>query len=156
MKWLRDSLSLPAERSWMTVQATESESLIAPCGMDCGGCIGYLREKNKCPGCRSEEGPASKTCRKCIIRNCDQIVSNASGFCYECPDYPCRRLKNLDKRYRTKYHMSMLKNLESIRKKGLQAFVKQNTEKWTCAECGARLSVHREMCLECGVMIIFA
>ncbi len=26
--------------------------LIAPCGMNCGTCLGYLREKNKCVGCR--------------------------------------------------------------------------------------------------------
>ena len=27
--------------------------LIAPCGMDCGLCMGYLREKNTCGGCRA-------------------------------------------------------------------------------------------------------
>ncbi|MDD5456566.1 MAG: hypothetical protein PHV30_05985 [Candidatus Margulisbacteria bacterium] len=26
-------------------------ALIAPCGMNCAICLGYLREKNKCPGC---------------------------------------------------------------------------------------------------------
>ncbi len=25
-------------------------------------------------------------------------------FCFECESYPCKRLKALDKRYRTKYH----------------------------------------------------
>jgi len=132
-----------------------SEFLIAPCGMDCGGCIGYLREKNTCPGCMVGEGPTSKYCRECIIRNCPQIASNESGFCYECEKYPCPRLKRLDKRYRNKYHMSMLENLDAIKTKGLQAFVKQNTERWTCAECGARLSVHRVKCLECGAQIVF-
>ena len=29
--------------------------LIAPCGMNCGICYGYLREKNKCPGCRKRD-----------------------------------------------------------------------------------------------------
>ncbi len=27
-------------------------SLIAPCGMNCGICLAYLRTKNVCPGCR--------------------------------------------------------------------------------------------------------
>ena len=26
--------------------------LIACCGMNCNLCIGFLREKNKCPGCK--------------------------------------------------------------------------------------------------------
>jgi len=140
----------------MNIAPKNRESLIAPCGMDCGGCLGYLREKNHCPGCRLNIDPSSNYCRKCIIKNCDQIASNESGFCYECTKYPCTRLKNLDKRYRNKYHMSMLENLETIKSKGLKAFVKQNTQRWTCAECGARLCVHREQCPECGVTIVGA
>jgi hypothetical protein len=30
----------------------DENALIAPCGMNCGVCMAYLREKNKCPGCR--------------------------------------------------------------------------------------------------------
>lgn len=30
-------------------------SLIAPCGMNCSICMAYLREKNKCPGCRGND-----------------------------------------------------------------------------------------------------
>jgi len=29
-----------------------SEILIAPCGMNCGACIAFMRDKNNCPGCR--------------------------------------------------------------------------------------------------------
>ena len=32
---------------------TISTSLIAPCGMNCRLCLGQIREKNTCPGCRS-------------------------------------------------------------------------------------------------------
>ncbi len=130
------------------------ESLIAPCGMDCGGCLAYLRMKNRCPGCRIDGG-RPKSCQNCIIKNCDQIASNESGFCYECPKYPCARLKHLDKRYRTRYHMSMIANLESIRSIGPEAFAIRNNQKWTCTQCGARLSVHREQCLKCGVKIVY-
>ena len=28
------------------------KELIAPCGMNCGICKYYYREKDKCPGCR--------------------------------------------------------------------------------------------------------
>ena len=36
-------------------------------------------------------------------------------YCYECDGFPCARVKRLDKRYRTKYEMSMIENLEYIR-----------------------------------------
>lgn len=35
----------------MRAQVSFDKSLIAPCGMNCGTCIAYLRDKNKCPGC---------------------------------------------------------------------------------------------------------
>ena len=37
--------------------STESldATLIAPCGMNCGICVGHLREKNRCAGCNSDD-----------------------------------------------------------------------------------------------------
>jgi rubrerythrin len=59
-------------------------------------------------------------------------------------------MKNLDKRYRTKYGMSMFENLAFIKEYGLDAFIKYEEERWACPECGATLSVHRKECLNCG------
>jgi len=44
-------------------------------------------------------------------------------FCFECKKFPCDRLKHLDKRYRTKYHMRMIENLEILKKLGLKQFI---------------------------------
>ena len=85
--------------------------LIAPCGMNCGICHRYLRLKERCPGGRGEDVFKMPSCMHCIIKNCAYLVNTDSGFCYECAEYPCRRLKALDKRYRTKYGMSMIENL---------------------------------------------
>ena len=63
---------------------------------------------------------------------------------------PCRRLKDLDKRYRTKYHMSMMENLSHIMKWGLDVFVKSEEERWACSHCGEILSVHKKVCIHCG------
>ena len=109
-------------------------NLIAPCGMNCSLCIGHLREKNKCPGCR-EQGKKinskSSYIRKCIIKNCDVLKKNKWKFCSnKCEKFPCQRLKNLDKRYRTKYDMSMIENLEFIHKKGIRYFIKREKERW--------------------------
>jgi len=124
--------------------------LIAPCGMNCGICLGYLREKNRCPGCNGREELRPDYRVRCVIANCELRKATQTGFCYECPKYPCRRLKDLDKRYRTKYGMSMLENLEYIRLHGLAAFVAKEKERWRCLECGGVICVHRARCLACG------
>jgi hypothetical protein len=43
---------------------------------------------------------------------------------FSCASFPCARLTHLDKRYRTKYGMRMLGNLESIRKFGVRYFIR--------------------------------
>lgn len=125
-------------------------ALIAPCGMNCRLCLGYQREKNHCGGCRGDNASMPASCLKCIIRNCPVIQSNASGMCYECESFPCRRLKQLDKRYRTKYQMSMLENLEGIRLHGMEAFLLREESRWTCAKCGGIVCVHRTACPTCN------
>lgn len=124
--------------------------LIAACGMNCSICIGHLREKNKCPGCRITDAYESSCGRKCILRSCLIIKNNNWEFCSDkCEKYPCLRLKNLDKRYRTKYGMSMIENLKFIKDKGIEMFLESEQEKWKCEKCGTGLSVHRDNCLNC-------
>ena len=125
-------------------------SMIAPCGMNCSLCIGHIREKNRCEGCNGNEQSKPQSCRTCSIVVCEKRKASESGFCYDCPAYPCTRIKNLDKRYRTKYGMSMVENLAYIKENGLDAFLKHEEERWNCSECGATLSVHRTACVECG------
>lgn len=125
------------------------EALIAPCGMNCRLCMAYQREKNHCRGCRSDCCIAYKTTGGCIIKNCPVIQNNKSGFCYECVKFPCKRLKQLDKRYRTKYHMSMIENLVTIKEQGVEAFLQSEEKRWTCCVCGSIVCVHKEACLKC-------
>jgi hypothetical protein len=127
--------------------------LIAPCGMNCGICIAYLRKERKCPGCHEEDAHKPVTRERCVIRNCETIKLNQSKFCFECEEYPCKRLKQLDKRYRTKYSMSMIENLESIKEIGLNAFVENEKKRWHCSKCGGVICVHRGYCLHCAEMI---
>jgi len=123
--------------------------LIAPCGMNCGICLAYLRKERKCPGCRGVDTDKPITRSRCIIKNCEIIKQSRSGFCFECEKYPCRRLKQLDKRYRTKYSMSMIENLNSIKEIGLSTFLENEKERWHCAQCGGVICVHRGYCLQC-------
>jgi hypothetical protein len=87
---------------------------------------------------------------RCIIRNCETIKNNKSGFCFECEKYPCNRLKHLDKRYRTKYKMSMLENLENVKTIGVSAFYENERMSGRCAKCGGVICVHKGYCFSCG------
>jgi hypothetical protein len=125
-------------------------SLIASCGMNCGICRGYLREKKKCPGCRENNENKSISCVNCKIKNCDEINKNKLKFCFKCDKFPCERIKQMDKRYRTKYNMSTIENLENIKRFGLRQFIKNEKIKWACSSCGETICVHRRYCDNCG------
>jgi hypothetical protein len=124
-------------------------SLIAPCGMNCGTCIAFLRERNRCPGCRIYSADKAITVQRCIIKKCAFLENTTSKFCYECEKLPCKRLKQLDKRYRTKYRTSFLENLMTIKENGIDNFLAFESKRRTCSNCGSVLSVHRDKCLNC-------
>lgn len=123
-------------------------SLMAPCGMNCGICMAYLRPKNKCAGCLSKTGKIAGHCAVCSIRNCG-AKPKVSSFCFDCAKYPCARLKHLDKRYRTRYGMSMLDNLNAIQARGITAFMKKENTRWACGKCGKPVCVHNKTCYFC-------
>ncbi len=141
----------PASNKKFNTSVTFERSMIAPCGMNCGSCIGYMRPNNTCPGCRFVDQGKARV--NCVIRNCDLLKKVDSKFCFDCQKYPCRRLKQLDKRYRTRYNTSFLENLMMINQKGMDYFLVFETSRRKCPDCGATLSVHRDHCLACSKIL---
>jgi hypothetical protein len=131
----------------MNIINNTSPRLIAPCGMNCGICRAFLRDKNKCPSCRGSDKNKSTSCLRCRIMKC---TKRTGKYCFACVEYPCKRLKHLDKRYRTKYQMSMIENLDKIKKNGIRVFTKNETKRWTCSKCQGVVCVHGGECLVCG------
>ena len=125
-------------------------SLIAPCGINCGTCMAYLRVKNKCYGCRVDFDSKRKTCNECHIKNCEMLAKTASNLCYECEIFPCERMNHIDKRYRAKYRASLIQNLITVKEFGMAEFLGLEVIKWTCPNCGSTTSVHRGSCPECS------
>lgn len=133
------------------IQELKYQGLIAACGMNCGLCIGYLREKKPCGGCfKKDDLNKPDVCRSCAIVNCELLAKTESGFCYDCNKFPCSGLKRLDNRYRTKYNMSMIENLNFIKNYGMEKFLEKEQNKWTCKVCNSGISVHRDYCLNCN------
>ncbi len=125
-------------------------SLIAPCGINCGLCIVY-QEGHKCKGCNSTSEYKPKHCVTCSIKTCEKRIDLDSGYCYECQSFPCKVLKKLDRRYRSKYGVSVLDNLVDIKTQGNSRFLKSDNRDWTCPGCGLLYSMHRGKCLHCGM-----
>ena len=132
------------------------EILIAPCGMSCALCISYQAKQINL----NKQGFHRSYCEGCIPRgqnclfmsnSCEKMANGLVRFCYECSSYPCKRLKSLDKRYRTKYNMSMIENLDTIKEKGIDEFLRMQKEKWSCSDCGGTVCCHVGLCLNCDL-----
>lgn len=129
---------------------TVYRNLISPCGANCVICMGYLRSENSCPGCREDSNNKPNNCVRCSIKNCIELIEHNYIYCYECKKYPCKRLEHLDNRYKTNYNFSMINNLNYIREKGIDEFIKEDKKKWICEKCGGIICVHRGYCSNCG------
>ena len=132
------------------------EILIAPCGMNCAVCSGYLAGKHElkkqgvimpaCAGCR----PRGKLCAF-LKKRCPRLLEGAVTYCYECPEFPCRHLEHIDRRYRANYRMSLIGNLETIRERGMTVLLAEAEEQWRCPRCGGVICCHNGICFACGL-----
>ncbi len=132
------------------MNSLDNFSIVAPCGMNCGICVAYLREKNKCPGCRGDDSNKPVTRVRCKIKTCEGFRKENVKFCSDCENFPCENLNHLDNRYKNNYNMSMIENLENIKNFGLKKFLINEDAKWTCSACGGTICVHKGYCHSCG------
>jgi hypothetical protein len=63
-------------------------------------------------------------------------------------------LKDLDERYRTKYHLSMIENLNYIKENGIEQFLTKEEHKWKCETCDELICCHNGLCLNCQIDIL--
>ncbi|HXX54594.1 MAG TPA: DUF3795 domain-containing protein [Methanoregula sp.] len=130
--------------------------LVAPCGINCAVCSAYLARQHDlrkhgirmpyCAGCRAR----NKQCAL-LKKRCARIGEGSLRFCSGCPDFPCRQLAGLDRRYRDRYGLSPLANLAVIRDNGTAAFMDREEARWRCPSCGGTVSCHHGTCFDCGI-----
>jgi len=123
--------------------------------MNCALCSNYLAQKYNakqhgiqkkyCPGCR----PRGLNC--IFIKGCELIGEGRVKYCFECVQFPCKRLKEFDARYRKKYHMSMIENLKDIKELGIKTLLEHQARQWTCPNCGGAISCHDGFCYQCEI-----
>ena len=128
-------------------------AMIAPCGLNCSLCGRALAETDPCPGCNGPDENKPEFCRaRCGIILCRKRRENGYVYCDECPDYPCEDVLEKENRYTSQYPLyeSPGRNLRDIRALGMDRFLKNEREKWTCRECGQIIAVHTGVCSGCG------
>lgn len=121
--------------------------MFAPCGMNCKVCYKHCYHKKPCAGCLKSDEGKPEHCRKCKIK--DRIQEKKLCFCYECGDFPCKLIKNLERSYRKRYQASLIDHSIFVKEYGLEAFMKQQKERYTCVVCGGIISIHDRECREC-------
>lgn len=124
------------------------ETMFAPCGMNCIVCYKYCYTKKPCEGCFNSENGKPEHCRKCKIKKCSK--SKGIQYCFECSEFPCKQIKNLEKSYNTRYNTSLIGNSLAVKQEGLEPFMKRQQHNYKCDHCGGIISLHDDECSECN------
>lgn len=143
----------------MTNHANDDDlNLAGPCGFYCGTCRHYLaRAKDKlvekklkhgCRGCQAQNKLCAWVRRDCILLRTKQVA-----FCFECAQFPCGNLKELDARHVRDDRISLIDNLERIKAIGAQAWLEEQQALWRCSRCGGEVCVMDRQCYDCGQKI---
>lgn len=122
-------------------------SMFAPCGMNCKACYKHCYHKKPCAGCLNSDLGKPEHYRKCKIKAC--VKEKKLSYCYECLDYPCKLIKNLEKSYNKRYQASLMEHSAFVKVYGLDKFMEQQKIKYTCLKCGGIISIHDRECSEC-------
>ncbi len=126
---------------------TIEPTLFAPCGMNCKVCYKHCCSKKPCEGCMKNDAGKPEHCRKCKIKDC--VRNKKLLYCFECSDFPCKLIRNLEKSYHKRYQTSLIENSLFVRRYGLKLFMAQQKEKYTCPNCGGVISLHDRACSSC-------
>ena len=142
-------------------------NLVGRCGLYCGACSihrgckdgGAYRlrlaehfkcppEKVRCEGCHA----LTSECwgNDCKIVQC--TTAKGYSFCYECPqfdDKSCEKHNELATRYLGD-NVDARANLARIKAGQIEAWLKENRERFKCPFCGKPLPEGRDDCYHCG------
>lgn len=125
--------------------------MFAPCGMNCMVCYKHCNSKKPCEGCLQGDLGKPEHCKQCKIKNC--VKEKNVTYCYECDAFPCKSIKNMEKSYNKRFHTSLIEYSIFVKDYGVDAFMQNQMERWTCGICGGVISLHDRECSECKAPI---
>ncbi|MEE9379087.1 MAG: DUF3795 domain-containing protein [Candidatus Lokiarchaeia archaeon] len=135
------------------------------CGLYCGACeiclvneCGNIEVKAKewdmklsdvkCFGCKTHQN--SIYCIDCEIKLCAEAKN--VEFCHECKEFACSKILDF-RNDKYPHHSVVLKNLKTIKEKGLNNWLIELEKRWKCSRCGTRFTWYDEICKECGEIL---
>ena len=96
----------------------EYYGFLPPCGMFCGKCKWFAREKKPCRGAEAY----CKT-RPCSFIKCTE--KRGIKYCIDCKIYPCSKMKKHIERVKRVYGQDVEMQMKMIKELGEKAYLKQ-------------------------------
>ena len=105
----------------------------------------HKKLKHGCKGCRIQD-------KKCawVKKDCALLRRREVTFCFECVEFPCDNLRELDQRHIHADGVSLIDNLLRIREIGAEPWLREQEDTWSCPECGGALYIVDRECCDCG------
>ncbi len=101
----------------------------------------------ECHGCKSDM--LFVNCEACGIRKC--AVGKNVERCMECAEYPCKLIQDLARAESVLPHLKGKRaNMDAIRARGADAWLREQEAAWKCPDCGAAFSWYTRRCDSCG------
>jgi hypothetical protein len=69
------------------------------------------------------------------------------------PGFPCGDLQELDRRHVQDDRISLVGNLSRIQSVGVEAWLVQQEQAWSCPSWGGNVCVMGRVCYDCGVVV---
>lgn len=96
---------------------------VPACGVYCGGCPMYTRDKKPCPGAEIN----FKRCEGCkSFHLC--CLEKGIHHCFQCNKFPCSRFKDFSGRWE-KYGQKLMDNQLFLKEKGVEVFLNSFNKK---------------------------
>ena len=136
------------------------------CGIYCGACENVHAKRNSrlaemakraerpvesldCDGCKSEV--IAQCCEECNIRVCG--IKKGVDTCAECDECPCELFEPFKKGDFYLLYVLMMNNQKTIKRVGLDAWLKEQQKRWQCADCGTPFWWYQKTCEDCGAKL---
>ena len=94
---------------------TRDDVLFSLCGLNCSLCPMFVR--GSCTGCRA----GSWCARSCRMVPCS-VKHGGVDYCFECPEYPCKRYDGIDRRDSLISHRNQLRDMDKAKNVDIEAY----------------------------------
>lgn len=114
--------STKEQSSALVEQLKHYGGVVPSCGVFCGGCPVYVRDRKPCPG-----ASLANRCERCkTFHLC--CAERGITHCYKCETFPCRKFKDFAKRWE-KYGQKLIENQLLMKSVGPESFLDLWNEK---------------------------